>query len=161
MNVAADLRIRNIRGSDAGALATIEGSHTGDPRPDWWVDVVSRHTRPGHASVRVGLVAEDHDTGLVVGYVLGQVRAFEFGSEPCGWIFSVGVRKSERRRGIATRLLAEARARFHEAGVRLVRTMVRRDDVPMLTLLRSNGFEGGPYVELESTSDVPPGGERS
>ena len=53
------------------------------------------------------------------------------------------------RGGIASRLLAEACRRFAHGGVTRVRTMVRRNDVPVLSFFRSNGFVGGSFVQLE------------
>jgi hypothetical protein len=46
--------------------------------------------------------------------------------------------------------LEEARRRFRRAGVDTVRTMVRRDDVPVLSFFRSSGFVGGRFVEMEA-----------
>jgi hypothetical protein len=37
------------------------------------------------------------------------------------------------------------------SGITTIRTMVRRNDVPVLTFFRTNGFAGGPYVQLELT----------
>lgn len=140
--------LRAIRPDDAPALSRIDAAHTGESKPAWWDEVVKRHARRGPGgSSRVGIVAAEGER--VVGYVLGQVRAFEFGSEPCGWIYAVGVHPSRLRAGIARTLLAEATARFEAMGVKLVRTMVRRDDVPVLTLFRTEGFVAGPFVELE------------
>jgi len=142
--------IRPIRREDAPALALIDAAHTGVSKPEWWDDVVERHVRKGaKGGARVGLVAVAGKPEKVVGYVLGQVRAFEFGSDPCGWIYAVGVSPARLREGIATRLLEEARKRFAEIGMKLIRTMVRRDDVPVLTVFRNEGFAAGPYVELE------------
>lgn len=144
--------LRDIRPDDAAALSAIDAAHTGEAKPAWWEEVVKRHVRRGpRGSSRVGIVAVDAGEGAehVVGYALGQVRAFEFGSEPCGWIYAVGVHPSRLRAGIAKSLLDEATARFEEMGVKLVRTMVRRDDVPVLTLFRNEGFVAGPFIELE------------
>jgi len=77
------------------------------------------------------------------------VRAFEFGSEPCGWVFAVGVDPACARQGIASLLVAEACERFRSAGVATVRTMVRRDDIPVLSFFRRRGFEGGSFYQLE------------
>ena len=85
-----------------------------------------------------------------MGYLLGEVRALEFGSEPCGWVFAVGVESGHLRTGVASRLLAEASRRFKVAGISRVRTMVRRNDVPMLAFFRSAGFVGGSFVQLET-----------
>jgi predicted N-acetyltransferase YhbS len=143
-------RIRAIRSGDAAAIAAIDAAHTGVLKKRWWRDVVARHAgsgRPG--GPRVGLVAVDGPKGAVVGYVMARVRSFEFGSEPCGWIVALGVHPRMLREGIAARLFEEACRRFARQGIGLVRTMVRRDDVGVLTFFRNQGFVAGPYVELE------------
>ena len=85
----------------------------------------------------------------VEGYLFGGVRAFEFGSQPCGWIFALGVRPDTTRQGRASALLSAARERFRALGVNSLRTMVLRTDVPFLALFRRAGFVGGPFVQLE------------
>lgn len=45
-------------------------------------------------------------------------------------------------------------ARFRDLGVSRVRTMVRRNDVPVLSFFRSSRFVGGPYVQLERDLDA-------
>lgn len=147
MTVGADVRVRALRREDWEALSRIDAAHSGVDKPDWWRDTVRRHLRRPSSSLRVGLTAVEG--GEPVGYLLGQVRAFEFGSEPCGWIYAVGVRPDHLRTGVARRLLDEARTRFRRLGVGLLRTMVRRNDLPTLTFFRSAGFVAGPYVELE------------
>jgi len=147
---AATITVRPIRKDDVAAITRIDALHTGSAKRKWWDDVVARHAKtPAKGGLRVGLVAVEGPSKKVVGFLFGQVRAFEFGSPPCGWIFAVGVHPDASRRGIAGRLLEEAKARFKAAGVPLVRTMVRNDDVPVLTFFRSHGFAAGPFVELE------------
>ena len=87
--------------------------------------------------------------GRILGYLLGEVRAFEFNSEACGWIFSAGVDPGRLRQRVASGLLTEACRRFREAGIKTVRTMVKRNDVPVLSFFRANGFVGGSFVQLE------------
>jgi len=146
----AAVRIRAIRSGDAAAIAAIDAAHTGVLKRRWWRDVVARHAGSGRAGeARVGLVAVEGPKGTVVGYAMGRVRSFEFGSEPCGWIVALGVHPRMLRGGIAGRLFDEACRRFARHGINLVRTMVRRDDVGVLTFFRNQGFVAGPYVELE------------
>ena len=143
-------RIRVIRSGDAAAIAAIDAAHTGLLKKRWWRDVVARHAVGGRAGgPRVGLVAVDGAKGTVVGYVMGRVRSFEFGSEPCGWIVAIGVHPRMLPGGIAARMFEEACRQFARQGIGLVRTMVRRDDVGVLTFFRNQGFVAGPYVELE------------
>ncbi len=73
----------------------------------YWSGVLERFLKPGGAGGAHRPGRWRPAEGLP-GYLLGEVRAFEFGSEPCGWIFAVGVDPNSERRGVASRLLAEA-----------------------------------------------------
>jgi len=141
------LRIRGLAHSDLPAVARIDAHHTGARKPAYWKrrldEFLSRHA--DHP--RVGLAAELD--GRLAGYLLGEVRAFEFGSEPCGWVFAVGVDPAQLRAGVASALLTAACRAFRKAGVTRVRTMVRRNDIPVLSFFRAFGFAGGSYVQLE------------
>ena len=150
---APDLRVRDLRAADLDGVVRIDAAHAGGPRPEYWAEVFRDFlgARRGPLAVRLAAEAE----GKLVGHLLGEVRAFEFGSEPCGWIFAVGVDPKHLRSGIASRLLAEACDRFRSSGVRRVRTMVRRDHVPMLSFFRASGFVGGAFAQLEALLDGP------
>ncbi len=148
------LSVRDLRGGDLVEVARIDGLHAGDPKPEYWRDLFPRFLDEGARERRLGLIIEAQ--GRPIGYLLGEVRAFEFGSGPCGWILSVAVDPGEARAGIASFLLAEACARFRRMGVTSVRTLVRRNDVPMLSFFRANEFVGGSSVELERSLEVEP-----
>ena len=139
--------VRPLTARDRTAVVRIDAGLTGAPQRAYWKGIFDEVLAPGRQSVRVGLAAEMN--GSVTGFLVGDVRAFEFGSEPCGWIREVGVEPRHARLGIGTALLTEACRRFRAAGVPTIRTMVRRTDVPVLTFFRTNGFAGGPYVQLE------------
>lgn len=145
--VSAGLPIRQLEKKDVSEVARIDALRTGLLKADYWERVFEDFFEPSEGSLKIGLAA-DEDSGLA-GYLMGEVRAFEFGSEACGWIFAVATDLPYARTGIASRLLAEACRRFREAGVTRMRTMVRRNDVPVLSFFRSNGFTGGSYVQLE------------
>jgi len=145
--------IRALGATDVAAIVRLDALHTGLPKPDYWRRVVRAFVEPSGQQVHVGLVAESE--GEVAGFVLADVRAFEFGSEPCGWILEIGVEPRVARQGVASLLLAEAGRRLRARGVTTARTMVRRNDVPMLTFFRTNGFAGGPYVQLELSLSDP------
>lgn len=149
-----ELRIRPLAARDLAGVVRIDAIHTGSAQRAYWTrvfkDALARRRHP----VKVGLAA-DLD-GALVGFLFGDVRAVEFGSEPCGWILEVGVDPRHTRTGIASKLLAEACRRLRAAGVSTIRTMVRRNDVPVLTFFRTNGFAGGPYVQLELDAAAMP-----
>ena len=140
-------RIRNLRPEDLARVVQIDDKHTGIPKPAYWANVFDSFVVTTQKPASVGLGAEIE--GRLVGYLLGEVRAFEFGSEPCGWVFAVGVDPDHLRGSIASDLLQNACARFSRLGVDKVRTMVERNDIPVMAFFRSNGFVGGPFYQLE------------
>ena len=148
------LRIRDLRDSDVREVIRIDALRTGRRKSAYWRRVFGEFRRTGDGHVRVGLAAENGGPGLA-GYLLGEVRAVEFGSGPCGWVFAVAVGPAHGRSGVATALLEEACRRFRRAEVTKVRTMVARTDVPFLSFFRARGFVGGPFVQLERGLEVP------
>lgn len=149
----ADLEVRSLSAADLPEVVRIDALHTGERKPDYWAGIIPEFVRPDRRD-RVALVAGSE--GRLIGFLMGEVRAFEFGSEACGWIFAVGVDVEHARKGVASALLGEACARFRRAGVSRVRTMVRRNDVAVLSFFRANRFTGGSFVQLEREIDEAP-----
>ncbi len=149
------LRIRRLAPADLDRVVEIDARHRGRAVPDYWQRVREVFLVPDRERVRVALGAELG--GRLVGFLLGEVRAFEFGSEPCGWVFAVGVDPQAMRSGVASQLLTEACRVFRDAGIRTIRTMVRRSDVPVLAFFRAHGFAAGAFTQLEL--ELPTDGE--
>jgi ribosomal protein S18 acetylase RimI-like enzyme len=141
------LTVCDLRAEHFDAVTRIDASHTVRSNPDYWRGIFDRLLREAGGPQRVGLAVEDDEE--LIGYLVGEVRAFEFGSEACGWIFAVAVDPNCVRGGVATALTTEACARFRIVGVSTVRTMVRRTDVAVLSFFRAQEFVGGSFVELE------------
>jgi GNAT superfamily N-acetyltransferase len=145
--------IRDLDRTDLAGVVRIDALHTGLGKPAYWERVfkdLRRRKGPDRRdaeALRVGLAAEDRER--LIGYLVGEVRAFEFGSERCGWVHALAVDPRHLRAGVASALLAEACRRFRAAGVRSVRTMVGRSNVPVLSFFRASGFVGGSFVQLE------------
>lgn len=139
--------VRDLVRSDLAAVVRIDALHAGGAHRAYWRGIFEEFLGAGRRGRRVGLAAVEGER--LVGYLLGEVRAFEFGSEACGWVFDVGVDAKRLRSGVATELLAEACRRFRDLGVERVRTMVRRTDIPVLSFFRSSGFAAGEFVQLE------------
>ncbi len=141
------VHLRPLVRRDLADVVRIDAIHTGAEQRPYWARLFREFLGPSPGRARVGLAAEVD--GELAGFLLADVRAFEFGSEPCGWILEVGVDPACARRGVASALLAEAVKRLRATGVTAVRTMVRRNDMPVLTFFRTNGFAAGPFVQLE------------
>lgn len=143
--------VRRLRSDDLAAVVALDAQLTGEAKPDYWRGVLERFL---HDRGSIGLAVEDPaassgDEARLKGYLFGELRAFEFGSHACGWIFAVGVRPDAARSGVGSALLSEACRLFRGLGVESVRTMVPRTDVPFLSFFRRHGFVGGPFVQLE------------
>ena len=147
-------RIRPLKRRDLADVVRIDAIHTGEEERPYWLRLFREFLGPSPGRTRVGLAAEVD--GTLAGFLFADERAFEFGSEPCGWILEVGIEPAHVRHGLASALLDEAVRRLRAAGVTTVRTMVRRNNVPVLTFFRTNGFAGGPYVQLELIDEGEP-----
>lgn len=141
----AEVRVRPARGSDLAAVAAIDAENTGVAKAAYWRDRFEWYgvRQPD----RFFLVAERE--ARLLGFIVGEVRAWEFGSPPSGWIFAVHVSPSARLHGLGTLLFEEICARFREAGVSHVRTMLAKDAHLLLSFFRSLGMMGGPFIQLE------------
>ncbi len=87
--------------------------------------------------------------GHVIGYILAEARSWEFGSPICGWVFAIGVAPNCARQGVGLALCREVCLKFKALDIKKVRTMVRKDDVDVLSFFRASGFRAGPFIELE------------
>jgi len=140
---APSISIRRAKPSDAKTITRIDFKRTGIAKPTHWRDRLAEcRSKNG-----VALVAEQD--GKVAGYILGQVRAWEFGSPPTGWVYAVAVAPDVQGKAIGRRLAEAAVERFASAGVVSIRTMVQRESIALLRFFRSLGFRAGPFVELE------------
>ncbi len=153
-----DYLIRTLTSEDLDAVAAIYAAHTAATPPATWRARLSSLLTGSGATVALVAalpatdgVAGGSDQGAdqVIGYLVGEVRSWEFGSPPAGWIFALAVAREHQDRGVARRLATEAVQRFRALGVSTLRTMVRRDDVDVLRFFRGAGYVAGPYTELE------------
>ncbi len=142
--------IRRVRHADLAAVIAIDAGTTGIEKPDYW-EAIHRRYGSGGQGKRHFFVAELEQR--IVGFIIGEVRDWEFGSPPCGWVFAIDVLPSARLGGIGTKLLEAISARFRAAGVTKLRTMLARDNTLILSFFRSHGMMAGPLVSLEMDLD--------
>ena len=147
---SASVAIRAVRRGDLGPIVALDATVTGLEKRAYWRRIYQRYGAAAGAG-RQFLVAETG--GRVVGFVIGEVRDWEFGSPPCGWVFAIDVQPAARQVGVGTRLLAAICAAFRRAGVRTVRTMLARDNTLILSFFRSQGMMAGPFMSLEMELD--------
>jgi ribosomal protein S18 acetylase RimI-like enzyme len=147
-DTAAALRIRPALASDVPPVIALDEEVTGLAKSDYWQDMFERYGT-SRRDGRFFLVAERQNR--IEGFVIGETRAWEFGSPPCGWIFAIQVRPKTRLKGVGTQLFNTICDRFRQTGVVNVRTMLARDNTTILSFFRSQGMMAGPFIELETT----------
>jgi len=138
-------KIRAARRRDLAQVVEIDARITGLRKPAYWAGILRRYG--GRDPGRFFLVCVQGDR--VQGYVVGEVRDWEFGSPPCGWVFGIGVRPETRLRGTGTRLLDAICESFRGRGVDKVRTLLPRDNALVLAFFRSQGMMAAAFTALE------------
>ena len=139
------VRVRAARGSDLPSVIALDAENTGIAKPAYWKERFEWFA--GRHPECFFLVAERDETML--GFIVGEVRAWEFGSPPSGWIFAIHISPSARLHGLGTLLFEEICVRFRKAGVQHVRTMLAKDAHLLMSFFRSLGMMGGPFIQLE------------
>ncbi len=156
MNAQEHITAVNLRPaslSDLQNIIDIDAKVTGLEKRDYWEDRLDRYTERDGRHV---IVAESSDTtgeGALLGFIVGEVRAWEFGSKPCGWIFAIGVSPDHRAQGIGEQLFAALCDALKSDGADSIRTMIARKDQLNMSFFRAQGMMGGPFIELEKPLD--------
>ena len=146
------LLLRPLRESDISSIVTIDERISGRAKPLYWRSKLSRFllqspVSPEAEECLLARVAELD--GEVVGFVIGEIRHWEFGQPFCGWITALGTDPEHQRLGIGRRLLAELLEYYREKDLREIRTIVEWSDGDLLKFFHSMGFARGPFVELQ------------
>jgi len=148
--VHTKLSIRPVCRGDLDAVIEMDAMVTGIHKRDYWNSLYSRYAdavATGHHFLVATAGTE------VIGFVIGEVRDWEFGSPPCGWVFAIDVRPDARLLGAATQLLQAICQGFKRAGVNKVRTLLSHENTLILSFFRSQGMMIGPFIPLEMDLD--------
>lgn len=137
--------LRGAEPADLSAISALDQRITGVGKRAWWQSQISHYA--GGPPERFFLVIEGD--GRFAGFAMGEIRAWEFGSPPCGWIFAIQIDPSLRERRAGTMLFEALCARFREQGVARVRTLVDRKDLQILSFFRAQGMRAGPSLQLD------------
>jgi ribosomal protein S18 acetylase RimI-like enzyme len=143
-------KVRRARRADLSQVIDIDARITGLRKPRYWAEIQRRYG--GRHPQRYFLVATAGSASgkeQIQGYIVGEVRDWEFGSPPCGWVFGIGVWPDAREAGVATALLEAMTAAFRRQGVTKVRTLIARDNRLVLSFFRSQGMMAAPVIPLE------------
>jgi len=144
--------VRPVRRADLDHVIAIDTLVTGIEKRQYWQRVYKRYGVASKGEQRWFLVALAEKR--VVGFLIGEVRDWEFGSPPCGWVFAIDVDPQARQSGIGARLLAALTTELQRTGVRKLRTLLSHENTLILSFFRSQGMMAAPLIPLEM--DVAP-----
>ncbi|MCP4182954.1 MAG: GNAT family N-acetyltransferase [Hyphomicrobiales bacterium] len=129
--------IRKVTDADLASIVALDEKVAKIAKPDYWLGIFE-----GYATWRLNerfflaAEAQEYKPDLqILGYFVGEIRGWEFGSEPCGWIFAFSVGPGTREQGVGENLLEAISHNFRAAGVRTMRTMVARQNQTLLCIL--------------------------
>lgn len=143
-NPESGITVRSADDGDLSRIIALDGQISGISKPEYWQESFRRFG--GKQSGRHFLVAEKD--GKIAGFIVGEIRAWEFGSPPGGWVFSLTVDPDTRLGGVATIMFNTICHRFRQAGVDKVHTMIDRDNITVMSFFRSQGMMAGSTVPL-------------
>ena len=132
--------VRTALVSDLPHISALDARLTGTPKPDYW----RARLAPG-----LHFLVAETDKGGFAGFIAGEVRAWEFGQPPAGWVFAVQIDPQLRLKGTGSALFEALVARFKAEGVTRVRTLVDRKDNLILSFFRAQGMVAGPSLQLD------------
>ena len=123
----------------------IDEQIAGQYRPDFWEQRVTYYLRRDPESSRVAEI-----DGKVVGFMLGDVRAGEFGIDhPSGWIERFGIHPDFRGRDLGKLMFDRVVEHFRAEGATTVRTLVDGKETAVVGFLKALGFAPSALQALE------------
>ncbi len=142
--------VRRMRVQDAEAVLRINDRITGRSGEAQWeskiIDDINRNP--------LGcLVAEEG--GEVVGFIIGDIRGWDFAIPKSGWIEIVGVDPRHQGKGVARALIGKLHGYFMNHNVERIMTMVNWNDGGLVGFFRSLGFERSEFIILEKGANKP------
>jgi GNAT superfamily N-acetyltransferase len=144
-----------VQAADIPQVIALDTRVTKLAKPEYWNDIYRRYGKR-RLNERFFLIAQnrlDRKDSRVLGLIIGEIRAWEFGSTPCGWVFALSVEPNMRLHGIGKALLEAISVEFRKVGVDKMRTMVERGAQLPSLFFRSEGMTAGPYIQLEKDLD--------
>ncbi len=139
-----EIKVRKMTVHDVEAVLLIDEKITGEPHEAQWESRILDHM----TSNPLGCLVAEIDK-MVVGFVIADIRGWEFGIPKCGWIEIVGVDPGTRKRGIARALIEGLGDFFEMNGVDEVKTMINWNDGGLVSFFRALGFGRSEFIVLE------------
>jgi GNAT superfamily N-acetyltransferase len=138
------LPVTPFQSQDFDGIVAVDAAVTGREKREFWREFLVRNAANPNMYCRVV-----HLDGVLTGYLVGEIRAWEFGQEPAGWVLSLGVLPGSTRKGLGSHLLEDFQRWLLANGIGRIRTMVAHEQALLHRFFRTSGFVSGPVIELE------------
>ena len=142
--ITAQCDIFRFQSEDLDQIVQIDAQTSGTEKRAFWRDYFGRNAANPNT---ICLVAKEN--GTLIGYLVGEIRAYEFGQDPSGWVLTLGVSPESARNGCGRAMMSEFAKWVKANGINRIRTMVTHDQTILHRFFRSAGFVAGPFTQLE------------
>ena len=143
--------LRPATSDDLERIIELDARVSGLKKNEYWEDRFYRLNNKNGGHLLIAEFINSLGSSEILGFIVGEVRAWEFGSRPCGWIFAIGVSPDYRVIGFGERLFDAICKAFKKDGANSIRTMIARRDQLNMSFFRAQGMMGGPFIELEKS----------
>lgn len=142
--MASSFRVRQMTPGDFPAILALDRKVAGRERARSYQQHVNRYLDNYYPPLcQVAVVGDE-----VVGFILGDVRGWEYGLAPSGWIDIMGVDPERQRQGVGQALIKAFVAQCRKQKLSAVHAIVRGTDRRLQAFLRAAGMEKGQLVDL-------------
>jgi ribosomal protein S18 acetylase RimI-like enzyme len=138
------VRIRDMQRDDVKHIIAIDKRIIGKERAPSWQQKVELYLETYPLKCLVAKVGDK-----VVGFLLGDIRGWEYGLPSSGWLEIVGVDPEYQGGGIGKKLVAAFVDYCRSGGVKSVYALIRDDDKRLAKFLRAAGLKRGHLVNFE------------
>ncbi|MSQ28386.1 MAG: GNAT family N-acetyltransferase [Dehalococcoidia bacterium] len=141
--MAETIIIRRMEPSDEKYVLAIDQKIVGEARAASWQQRVFRYLERYYPPV--SHIAKAN--GVVVGFIIGDIRGWEYGMASGAWIDIMGVDTEYQGQGVGRRLVEAFVAQCRHQGIKGIQSFMRDDDTRIQRFLESVGFSRGTLVE--------------
>ena len=141
--------VRRARQDDIAAVTALDARITSLGKGPHWQELFDRGSKLRQAGQFFLVAIASGEAQQFLGFIVGEIRAWEFGSAPCGWVYALSVDPDARQLGVGEGLLDAIAEEFRGAGANKMRTMVAKDNPLPMLFFRAEGMMAGPYIQLE------------
>jgi ribosomal protein S18 acetylase RimI-like enzyme len=143
-----EVLIRRLSMKDIEGVLSIDEKITGSTHEVYWEGVIANYIDRNPAAC----LAAEVD-GKMVGFILGDVRGWEFNIPLSGWIEILGVDPQYQGKGIGGKLADSLFEYFRKNNIHSVHAMINWNDADLVDYFRSLGFARGNFIHMERTLD--------